>query len=138
MPVTPRPRSSRGFTLVELLISLAVMTIVILAALMIFDFNSRLARVQTQVSDMQQALRAGEGCHQRGRVVEVRAAHLHALRGQVGQRLGLAGGGDDLPGRHPVGLQQVGDDAAAELAGRAGHEQGGSGHEETPGVGWGT
>lgn len=59
-PVAQRPTSSRGFTLVELLISLAVMTIVILAALMIFDFNSRLARVQTQVSDMQQALRAGQ------------------------------------------------------------------------------
>lgn len=59
-PVLQRPRSSRGFTLVELLVSLAVMTIIILAALMIFDFNSRLARVQTQVADMQQALRAGQ------------------------------------------------------------------------------
>lgn len=59
-PVAERPPSSRGFTLIELLISLALMTIVILAALMIFDFNSRLARVQTQVADMQQALRAGQ------------------------------------------------------------------------------
>jgi prepilin-type N-terminal cleavage/methylation domain-containing protein len=52
-----RTRGERGFTLVELLVSLAAMTIIILAALMVFDFNSRLARVQTQVSDMQQALR---------------------------------------------------------------------------------
>jgi prepilin-type N-terminal cleavage/methylation domain-containing protein len=50
----------RGFSLVELLVSLAAMTIIILGALMVFDFNSRLARVQTQVSDMQQSLRTSD------------------------------------------------------------------------------
>lgn len=58
MPKEPL-HSARGFTLIELLVSLAAMTILILAALMVFDFNGRLARVQTQISDMQQSLRSG-------------------------------------------------------------------------------
>ncbi|HWN42841.1 MAG TPA: PilW family protein [Thermoanaerobaculia bacterium] len=47
----------RGFTLVELSISLLVTIVLILGVLALFDFASRLSRVQTNVSDMQQSLR---------------------------------------------------------------------------------
>jgi len=47
----------KGFTLVELSISLLVTIVLILGVLALFDFASRLSRVQTNVSDMQQSLR---------------------------------------------------------------------------------
>lgn len=47
----------RGFTVAELAVSLLVTTILILGVLALFDFSSRLSRVQTNVSDMQQSLR---------------------------------------------------------------------------------
>lgn len=47
----------RGFTLVELSISLLVTVVLILGVLALFDFANRLSRVQTNVSDMQQSLR---------------------------------------------------------------------------------
>lgn len=60
-PALPLPsRGERGFTLAELAVSLLVLVEVILGALMIFDFNSKLANVQTQVTDMQQSLRAAQ------------------------------------------------------------------------------
>jgi prepilin-type N-terminal cleavage/methylation domain-containing protein len=51
---------SRGFTLVELLVSLAAMVVVILAVLQLFDMSNKIARVQTQVAEMQQSLRIGQ------------------------------------------------------------------------------
>ncbi|MDP9119919.1 MAG: PilW family protein [Acidobacteriota bacterium] len=59
-PGVRRRRRERGFTLMELSVSLLVIVEVILGALMIFDFNSKLARVQEQITDMQQSLRAGQ------------------------------------------------------------------------------
>jgi hypothetical protein len=56
----PRRRSDGGFTLIELALSMMVTVEVILGALLVFDFNSNLARVQTQVTDMQQSLRVGQ------------------------------------------------------------------------------
>ncbi|HVT61043.1 MAG TPA: PilW family protein [Thermoanaerobaculia bacterium] len=50
----------RGFTVIELTVSLFVTVIVILGALMLFDFNSKLAKVQTQIADMHQELRVGQ------------------------------------------------------------------------------
>ena len=47
-----------GFTLVELAVSLFVLVEVLVAALFLMDFNSKLAQVQLQVTDMQQSLRA--------------------------------------------------------------------------------
>ncbi len=47
----------KGFTLVELSISLLVTIVLILGVLALFDFANRLSRVQTNVSDMQQSLR---------------------------------------------------------------------------------
>ena len=49
--------SQRGFTLVETLVGLAITAEVLLVALLLFDVNSRLARNQVQVADMQQSQR---------------------------------------------------------------------------------
>jgi len=49
-----------GFTLVELLVALAVTVIVVLGILMLFDFNNKLTRVQTNVADMQQSERIAQ------------------------------------------------------------------------------
>lgn len=49
--------SQRGFTLFELMVSLAVTVVLVLAILALFDFSGRLARVQTNVAEMQQSVR---------------------------------------------------------------------------------
>jgi prepilin-type N-terminal cleavage/methylation domain-containing protein len=55
-----RPSGQQGFTLVELLVALAVTVIVVLGILMLFDFNNKLTRVQTNVADMQQSERIAQ------------------------------------------------------------------------------
>ncbi|MCH9648550.1 MAG: prepilin-type N-terminal cleavage/methylation domain-containing protein [Deltaproteobacteria bacterium] len=57
---SPGNRRQRGFTLIEVLVSTVVFVQIILVALLIFDFNRRVTRVQTRVSDMQQSLRVGQ------------------------------------------------------------------------------
>ncbi len=49
-----------GFTLVELLVSLAVTAVLILGVLATFDFSARMNRVQLNVADMQQSLRIAQ------------------------------------------------------------------------------
>jgi type II secretory pathway pseudopilin PulG len=49
-----------GFSLVELLVTLLVTSVLLLAVLATFDFNSRVSRVQTNVADMQQSLRVSQ------------------------------------------------------------------------------
>lgn len=56
----PSSRTQKGFTLIEVLVSTVVFVQIILVALLIFDFNRRVTRVQTRVSDMQQSLRVGQ------------------------------------------------------------------------------
>ncbi len=59
----PPGRASRregGFTLIEMTIALLVTVEVILAGLALFDFHNKLARVQTQISDMQQSMRISQ------------------------------------------------------------------------------
>ncbi|MFL6235063.1 MAG: PilW family protein, partial [Thermoanaerobaculia bacterium] len=53
-------RGQRGFTLVEVTVSLIVTVIVLLGVLALFDFSNRLTRVQTNISDMQQSLRVAQ------------------------------------------------------------------------------
>ena len=63
MHIRRRPlsiRLSRGFTLVELLVSLAVMMLVILGLLALFDFSHRLSSVQNNVAEMQQSQRIAQ------------------------------------------------------------------------------
>lgn len=54
-------RSQRGFSLIELLVTLAIFTTVIAGLLVVFDNSGRLARAQTQVAMMQQGQRVGLG-----------------------------------------------------------------------------
>jgi prepilin-type N-terminal cleavage/methylation domain-containing protein len=53
-------RGQAGFTLAEMLVSLAVTVILLLGILATFDLNGRVARVQTNVADMQQSLRIAQ------------------------------------------------------------------------------
>ncbi|HXO42545.1 MAG TPA: prepilin-type N-terminal cleavage/methylation domain-containing protein [Thermoanaerobaculia bacterium] len=50
----------RGFTLIEVVVATLITIEVILAALALFDFHNRLARVQGQITDMQQSLRVAQ------------------------------------------------------------------------------
>lgn len=54
------PSRQAGFTLIELTVALGVTAIVMLGILFLFDFNNKLARVQTNVADMQQSLRIAQ------------------------------------------------------------------------------
>src|SRR6185295_996160 len=53
-------RPAAGFTLAEMVVTLAIFSLVILAILAMFDMNGRIARVEGRVTDMQQSLRAGQ------------------------------------------------------------------------------
>lgn len=55
-----RSPDEAGFTLAEVLVSMIIITQIILVAMLLFDFNSRVTRVQTRVAEMQQSLRAGQ------------------------------------------------------------------------------
>lgn len=59
-PPAPALRAAAGFTLVELLVSLAVTAVLILGVLATFDFTARMNRVQMHVADMQQSLRIAQ------------------------------------------------------------------------------
>ena len=56
----PAPGAAAGFTLVELLITLGILVIVILGVLALFDLNSRIARTQTYMAEMQQSQRVAQ------------------------------------------------------------------------------
>jgi len=53
-------RRQDGFTLIELIIALAVTVIVMIGILFLFDINNKLARAQTNIADMQQSLRVAQ------------------------------------------------------------------------------
>ena len=53
-------RVRRGFTLIETLVSSLVVVLILVSVLTLFDSNSEIARVQTQMSQMQQSLRLGQ------------------------------------------------------------------------------
>jgi len=57
---TPARRGEAGFSLSELAISLGILVIVILGVLALFDLNSRVARTQTHLSEMQQSQRVAQ------------------------------------------------------------------------------
>jgi len=54
-------RRAAGFSLVELLIVLLILGEIFLAVGILLDVNERTTRVQTQVADLQQALRVAQG-----------------------------------------------------------------------------
>src|SRR6476661_1475186 len=59
-PSAAGPRRQAGFTLVELLVSLAVTVMLLLGVLATFDLNGRVSKAQTNVADMQQSLRIAQ------------------------------------------------------------------------------
>jgi hypothetical protein len=58
--VGPAPVGQAGFSLAELVVGIALTVLVLLIALLIFDVNSRISRVQTSITDMQQAQRIAQ------------------------------------------------------------------------------
>lgn len=56
----PETRPERGFTLIEVMVSLAVMVIVLIGLLALLEFNSRVAKAQVNVAGMQQSLRVAQ------------------------------------------------------------------------------
>lgn len=60
IPNRPYHHREAGFSLAELLVSMVVLVEVLLIALLMFDFNARVTRVQTNLAEMQQSLRAGQ------------------------------------------------------------------------------
>ncbi len=60
--MSPNPPTSRqsGFSLIELLIGMLIAIEILVAALTVFDVHSRMARVQMQITDMQQSLRVAQ------------------------------------------------------------------------------
>lgn len=53
-----KKRSEAGFTLLEAIVSVAIMIVILLGLLALLEFNSRVAKAQVNVSEMQQSLRA--------------------------------------------------------------------------------
>ncbi|HSG41200.1 MAG TPA: prepilin-type N-terminal cleavage/methylation domain-containing protein [Thermoanaerobaculia bacterium] len=53
------PRQA-GFTLVEMIVSLAITALLLVGVLATFDLNSRITRVETHVADMQQSMRIAQ------------------------------------------------------------------------------
>ncbi len=56
-PAGPR---QGGYSLVELLVAMAVLVMILVGVLQLFDLHSRIARTQTNVADMQQSLRVSQ------------------------------------------------------------------------------
>jgi type II secretory pathway pseudopilin PulG len=56
----PPTRFAGGFSLIELLVSLTVTLMILAGVLTIFDLNTKLARAQTGLAEMQQSLRIGQ------------------------------------------------------------------------------
>src|SRR5215207_11467932 len=59
-PGNPGDPGEAGFSLIEMLVTLVVTALLVVGILGVFDFNNKVAHVQTQVSDMQQSLRVAQ------------------------------------------------------------------------------
>ncbi|MEO8198558.1 MAG: prepilin-type N-terminal cleavage/methylation domain-containing protein, partial [Thermoanaerobaculia bacterium] len=60
MPANFRTARENGFSLIELLIGMVIAIEILVAALTVFDVHNRLARIQLQITDMQQSLRVAQ------------------------------------------------------------------------------
>src|SRR5262245_61486836 len=93
-----------GFTLVEALVTLAVTALLVVGILGVFDFNNKVARVQTQVADMQQSLRVAQyemvrytRMAGRGGVPADRAVEMRDNVGEAGSQGNILVGQADSP-----------------------------------------
>jgi len=70
-PISPPspPRRQAGFTLTEMLVTVFILALLVLALLAIFDFTSRMTRAQTQIAGMQQVQRVAQ--HEMVRLVRM-------------------------------------------------------------------
>ena len=84
-----RPTSSNrasGYSLIELIVSLSITIIVLLGLFQIFEKNTEVARIQTQVSDMQQSLRVAQ--NEMTRMIRMTGrGGLQAILNNLGTRL---------------------------------------------------
>lgn len=55
-----RRRATAGFSLIELLVVILIVAEVLVAVSLLFDFNDRVTRVQTQAADLQQSMRVAQ------------------------------------------------------------------------------
>ncbi len=94
----PRASRQRGFTIIEVTVSLIVTVIVLLGVLALFDFSNKLTRVQTNISDMQQSLR----------VAQSDSVRLIRMAGRGGLPVGNLPDGFAISVRNNVG-KKVGD-----------------------------
>ena len=60
MPVNPPTSRQSGFSLIELLIGMLIALEILVVALTVFDVHNRMARLQLQITDMQQSLRIAQ------------------------------------------------------------------------------
>ena len=60
MSSNPPTSSQSGFSLIELLIGMVIAIEILVVALTVFDVHNRMARVQIQITDMQQSLRVAQ------------------------------------------------------------------------------
>ena len=106
---TPRAGEA-GFSLAELAVSTAIAAIVLSGAFLIFDVNSRVSRIQLQVSDLQQSQRIAQQ--------EVMRFSRMAGRGGLPQQFALSvndsvpdgfqvGGNDVVPGTDVLTIRGV-------------------------------
>ena len=58
-PSGPDARSA-GFTLIELALTMLIVVEILIGAGIAFDVHNRMARIQTQITDMQQSLRIAQ------------------------------------------------------------------------------
>lgn len=80
-------RRRTGFTLVELLVAMAVFAVLIVATLQLFDSSTRISRVESELADVQE---------------NVRFAAYHVLR--LGRMAGIASGATEVGSNPPRGL----------------------------------
>jgi len=102
-----------GFTLLEAMISLAVMTVVLIGLLTLLQVNSRVAKAQVNVAEMQQSLRVVQSDM-------VRMTRMAGRGGLPSSRLGMPlpeGPSIEVANRVPAGTRVAEHDRAAVVAG---------------------
>ena len=86
--------AAAGFTLVELLVTLAILVVVIVGVLALFDLNTRVARTQTHITEMQQSQR----------IAQQSILKLARMAGRGGLPLFDRAAGVDLPTGSALGV----------------------------------